>query len=99
MDDGTSFPNKVNGPSRHLSLVDHALVHLYGVACLYRWKDVGDYASLVYERGGSVEEVQGCARHLVVYVFPCSSSCSIWASSEMECGFLSADGKADMIIL
>ncbi|KAI8108447.1 hypothetical protein M9434_006472 [Picochlorum sp. BPE23] len=67
MDDGTSFPNKVNGPSRHLSLVDHALVHLYGVACLYRWKDVGDYASLVYERGGSVEEVQGCARHLVVF--------------------------------
>jgi hypothetical protein len=76
MDDRTSFPNKVNGPSRHLSLVDHALVHLYGVACLYRWKDVGNYASLVYERGGSVEEVQGCARHLVVCVFLCSSSCS-----------------------
>ena len=63
----TSTP-KVNGPSQNLSLVDHALVHLYGVACLYRWTDMGGYASLVYERGGRVEEVQGCVRHLVVYV-------------------------------
>lgn len=39
-------------------------------------------------------EASGCVRFpLFFFLF------LVWASSEMECGFLSADGKADMIIL
>jgi len=48
-------------------MVDIGLIHLYTASCLYEWDKLSEYALYIYAHGGTVEQVQACARHLVVF--------------------------------
>jgi alkylhydroperoxidase/carboxymuconolactone decarboxylase family protein YurZ len=48
-------------------MVNIGLVHLYTASCLYEWDTLSGYASYIYAHGGTVEQVQACIRHLVVF--------------------------------
>lgn len=47
--------------------IDIGLIHLYVASCLYAWDRLPGYTSYIYGHGGTVEHVQACIRHLVVF--------------------------------
>ena len=59
--------NGASGGVGDEELVNIGLVHLYTVSCLYGWDKLSGYASYIYAHGGTVEQVQACIRHLVVF--------------------------------
>lgn len=64
---------------KHEQRVDIGLIHLYTSSCLYAWDRLPGYASYIYEHGGTVEQVQACIRHLIVFsgYGPCLAAMSV----------------------
>lgn len=60
-DDGTTDSLKEE------MMVDIGLIHLYTASCLFEWDKLPEYAMYIYSHGGTVEQVQACVRHLVVF--------------------------------
>ncbi|PSC72828.1 4-carboxymuconolactone decarboxylase [Micractinium conductrix] len=50
-----------------LSGLDRALTRLYMAGCLHFWEQLPGLARDVVAEGGSLEELRGCVRHLVVF--------------------------------
>lgn len=49
-----------------LSDQDASLVRLYMTACFNQWEKLAPIARQFYDLGGSVAELRGCVRHLIV---------------------------------
>lgn len=49
-----------------LSLQDSRLVRLYMTACFSQWEGLAPIAKEFYAAGGTVAEIRGCVRHLIV---------------------------------
>jgi hypothetical protein len=53
---------------KHLSLLDSTLVEIYITACINDWTKLPPLAKKFYAAGGTIEQLRGCLRHLIVYV-------------------------------
>lgn len=51
---------------RGLEPVDASLIRVYMAACVTDWSALPSFAEQVYAAGGTVEQLRGCLRHLVV---------------------------------
>jgi hypothetical protein len=54
---------------RHLSLLDATLVEIYINACVNEWSNLPVLARKFYAAGGTIQQLRGCLRHLIVYVY------------------------------
>ncbi|KAH7619545.1 hypothetical protein Ndes2526B_g06524 [Nannochloris sp. 'desiccata'] len=51
---------------KHLSLLDSTLVEIYITACVNEWSKLPMLAKRFYAAGGTIEQLRGCLRHLIV---------------------------------
>ena len=54
--------------TQHLSPLDASLVAIFMNGCLNQWDTLPPVARSFYDAGGSVEQLRGCLRHIIVYV-------------------------------
>jgi alkylhydroperoxidase/carboxymuconolactone decarboxylase family protein YurZ len=51
---------------KHLNLLDSTLVEIYITACVNEWSKLPALAETFYAAGGTIEQLRGCLRHLIV---------------------------------
>jgi alkylhydroperoxidase/carboxymuconolactone decarboxylase family protein YurZ len=51
---------------KHLSVLDSTLVEIYITACVNDWSKLPSLAKKFYSAGGTIEQLRGCLRHLIV---------------------------------